>query len=325
MWSRSLLPALLLAAFAAIFAACGLGVAQVAAPEPLMARPDVPNAQAAEAAATAILHRALHEAVWGIPARSEVRQEIVLNGQRSTGFGDFVRGGQGGGKLRMSLRLAAGNQFHHLIQVSDGELMYSHEEIAEESRRMRVDLGRIRERLVITTDSLNDPTIAMYLAVGGQAELLRKLCQQYRWLAARPGEVAGEPVIWLTGKVAEQPVQTRALAEIDTINRDLFAFLPTYTEVAIGREEASFPFWLYELRQFRPVEASSLMQYSTELSVKIEYPHPNPLTAEQLTPELFEFQLNNEPFIDETKKYLPPPTLAGAGSPAPFNSSVFNR
>jgi hypothetical protein len=278
-----------------------------------------PSGTANKEAALAVLHAALHEAVWGGPAQSEVRQEIELNGQRSTGFGDFVRGGQGSGRLRMNIRLAAGNQFHHLIQVCDGELMYSHEELGNTSRRTRVDLGRVRERLVITSDSLNDPVIAMYLAIGGQAELLRKLSQQYEWTGLRPGDVAGEPVWWLVGKLAEQPVAVRAHADIDTLTPDAFGFRPRDVQVAIGRENSAMPFWLFEVRQSRSTDASSPPDYSTDLTVKIEFPNPQKLAAAQLTPELFEFQLNNEPFVDETKKYLAPPTAfssqgaAGAG------------
>ena len=128
-----------------------------------------------------ILHQSLHEAVWGQPIACDVRQTIEVYDRKMTGFGKYVRGGRGSGKIRMSLQLPAGDQMNSLLQVSDGELLYSMETIGGISKRTRVDLAKVRERLTITTEWLNDPVTAMYLAIGGQAELLRKLCKQYHW------------------------------------------------------------------------------------------------------------------------------------------------
>ncbi len=161
-----------------------------------------------------IMHLALHEAVWGGAAACDVRQTMELYGHKLSGFGKYVRGGQGSGKLRMSLQLPAGDQMNSLLQVSDGELLYALENIGGKARRTRVDLGKVRERLTISPESLNDPVIAMYLAIGGQAELLRKLCQQYEWTTVEAGKLGEEPVWWLTGRLAQTPPPERALQKL---------------------------------------------------------------------------------------------------------------
>ncbi len=114
----------------------------------------IPATESPQEIGQQIMHRALHEAVWGSPALCDIRQTIQLYQHRTTGFGKYVRGGQGGGKLRMSLQLPAGDQMNTLLVVSDGELLYSHERIGDISQRTRVDLDKVRNRLVITTDSL---------------------------------------------------------------------------------------------------------------------------------------------------------------------------
>lgn len=268
----------------------------------------IPAARSSHDIALQILFQSLHEAVWGPPALSEVRQSIQLGNHQMTGFGKYVRGGQGSGKLRMSLQLPAGDQMNTLLQVSDGELLVTQELIGGVSQRSRVDLGKVRERLVFTTDSPNDPAVAMYLAIGGQAEVLRKLCQQYNWIKVEEGTLGSEPVWWLTGKLANEPPLVRALAEVDTA---LFipnqsALLPTDALVAIGRREASVPFWLFQIEQFRSSEGVTDLGHRAQLSVATEWASPTRLTTAQLTADLFESKLANEHFVEETKLYLPP-------------------
>lgn len=268
----------------------------------------IPATRSPQEIAMQILFQSLHEAVWGQPALSDVRQSIQLRGHQMTGFGKYVREGQGTGKLRMSLQLPAGDQMNTLLQISDGELLVTQELIGSVSQRSRVDLGKVRERLVITTDSLNDPVIAMYLAIGGQAEVLRKLCQQYNWVKVEEGMLGAEPVWWLTGELAVEPPSVRALSEVDTA---LFlpnqsALLPTAAMVAIGRREASVPFWLFQIEQFRSSDEVSGLGHRAQLSVATEWASPTLLAPAQLTEDLFESKLANEHFAEETKLYLPP-------------------
>ncbi len=268
----------------------------------------IPASRTPQEIALQILFKSLHEAVWGQPVLSDVRQTIQLHGHQMTAFGKFVRGGRGEGKLRMSLQIPAGDQMNSLLQVSDGDLLVTQELIGSISQRSRVDLEKVRERLVFTSDSPNDPVIAMYLAIGGQAEVLRKLCQQYRWVKVEEGMLASEPVWWLTGVLAVEPPLVRALSEVDNglFSPNQSALLPTDAIVAIGRREASIPFWLFQIEQFRSSDEVTDLRHRAQLSVATEWASPTRLSPAQLTEDLFESKLANEYFAEETKLYLPP-------------------
>ncbi|MEZ6133748.1 MAG: hypothetical protein R3C53_02445 [Pirellulaceae bacterium] len=282
--------------------------------------PPIPISPAPQEIGTKILHQSLHAAVWGPPALCEVHQTVELYGHKMSGFGKYVRGGQGSGKLRMSLQLPAGDQMNSLLQVSDGELLYTLETIGSVAKRTRVDLGKVRERLVITTQSLHDPVVAMYLAIGGQAELLRKLCQQYEWIKVEAGKLDDQPVWWLTGKLAASPPTTvRALAEIDQLLfvQNQSALLPTEVILAVGRQEANLPYWLFQVEQFRPADLVTPLGYKAKLSIVTEWANPILLSPSQITPELFESKSTDDVFDEENKLYLPPETApAIASSPA---------
>ncbi len=278
----------------------------------------IPTTRTPQEISQQILYQSLHDAVWGHPTLCDVRQTILLRGQQMTGFGKYVRGGQGSGRMRMSLQLPAGDQMNTLLQISDGELLVTQETIGGVSKRTRVDLGKIRERLVITTDSLRDPVIAMYLATGGQAEVIRKLCQQYEWVKVEEGTLGDERVWWLTGKLTSQPPAVRALADVDL---GLFipnqsALLPTNAIVAIGHRDSSTPFWLFQVEQYRSQDEATGLGYRAQLSVATEWAKPTRLTPLQMSADLFDAELANEHFVEETKLYLPP-TPATALVPVP--------
>lgn len=268
----------------------------------------IPTTRSPQDLGAEILHQAIHESVWGMPVACDIRQTIELYGRKMTGFGKYVRGGRGSGRLRMSLQLPAGDQMNSLLQVSDGELLYSLETIGDDSTRTRVDLAKVRERLIITTESLNDPVIAMYLAIGGQAELLRKLYQQYEWTNVEEGELGGTPVWWLTGKLASNPPQRRPVAEIDLqlFVENQSALLPTDVILAIGKSDTPVPYWLMQVEQFRSAQRVSPLGYKSQLSISTEWANPTPLNPSQLIPSLFESKTSNEVFQEENRLYLPP-------------------
>ena len=274
--------------------------------------PPIPPSPSPQVLASKLLYRALHESVWGPPAHCNVRQSISVLGKNLTGFGRYVRAGQGSGKLRMSLQIPAGDQMNSLIQVSNGELLYVREEIGGKSRRTRVDLAKVRERLIITTSSLNDPVIAMYLAIGGQAEVLRKVCQQYEWTKVVEGKLGETPVWWIEGILTYDIPIVRALAQTDQklFVKNRSGLLPSTVRLAIGRSETPVPFWLYQIEQ-RGSSGGEADAAAVRMHVVTEWVQPARLTQEQLSPSLFQVESTNEPFSEDTATYLPPaPTTA---------------
>ncbi len=285
--------------------------------QPSVSPEPIPVTHSPQEVSARILQKAIWESVWGPPAYCVVRQEVEMYGKQLNGKGDYVREGQGSGKLKYYLRMAAGDQINTLLQVSDGQRMMSIEAIGNIRRRSEVDLGRVRDpdRLPLTDTSYRDPVVAMYLAIGGQAEFLRKIYQQYEWFAVRDGQLDNKDVWWLSGKVPPQAITARPTAPVDNM---LFAdnnsgLLPTRIEIAIGKENAPVPFWLYQVEQGRSAEELSPIARNTKLRIVTEWADPKLLAKEQLPPSIFELPSSNEQLFDETEKYLPPPpTMATA-------------
>lgn len=255
-----------------------------------------------------ILQQSILQSVWGPPVHCVVRQSIHLYGKQLSGIGDYVRGGLGSGKLKYSMRMAAGDQLNSLLQVSDGQRLLSIESIGNVQRRTEIDLGKVRRPLVVTSDSIRDPVIAMYLAIGGQAELLRKIYQQYHWEVVREGELSQAEVWWLAGRLPPPPDQTRPTAFTD--NQLMYdnnsGLLPTRIEVAVGKGNAAVPFWLYQIVQQRTAAELSPQARAEDIQILTEWSAPTLLTNVPIPPSMFELPSSNEQLFDETDKYLPP-------------------
>lgn len=277
-------------------------VAQQTEAEPLqtesLAKPAV------QAIATQILHRSLLESVWGKPTVCDVRQSIRMFGKTRSSFGKFVRAGQGSGRLRLSMQIPAGQQMNSLMQVSDGELLSTTVLVGQQSMRTQVDLGKVRERLPLTAGSLQDPVVAMYLAIGGQAELLRNICQQYIWTQVTEGQLGQQKVWWLTGQLNDKPAPYHASALIDQRAFETQSSLkPNRATLAIGHTDSPMPFWLYQAEQWNAKAAED----GTEFHVLTQWDTPVVLTADRLVADMFRLDTSdNQPFQEETKLYMPP-------------------
>jgi hypothetical protein len=276
---------------------------QVAAPERQLPAP-IPATPSAHETGTLLLHNALRQAVWGPPVSCKIRQRTSLLDKQLVSIGTYAHAGQGSGQLKMHVRLATNKEINTLIQVSDGRVMYSTLLIGGVSHRSRIDLYRVREYLgPITTASLEDPVIAMYLAVGGQAELLRKLVLQYKWTHVQAGRLDQIDVWWLSGELATEPPAVRSLAKIDPSYAPCNSgLLPTQVRIALGKGEP-FPLWLYQVEQARENSLTGIKS-DTRLSMLMEFTEPKIL--KELPPETFQSIASNDTIVEETWRYLPP-------------------
>ncbi len=269
-----------------------------------------------EARASQLMINALLQAVWGEGRRCHVKQRIALFDREMVGFGQYAHAGGGTGKLKMSLRFAAGDQLNSFSQVSDGKLLHTTNIMGDKVERRRVDIGKVHEFVPISKAYFEDPVITMYLAIGGQGEILRKLCQQYRWFDVQVDRIGDDDVWLLKGEAAKEPVRVRAFAPIDSLldHKSKTGLLPTYVRVALGRA-APNQLWLFRVEQWKANPMAAVGD-SSPLNAVIEFVQPE--IDKNLPPRMFEdasFASSSDPITDETDKYVPPPPTTAGRAP----------
>lgn len=265
-----------------------------------------------------ILHRSLTLSVWGKPLHANVRQTIAMFGKKMSGIGNYVRGGGGTGRMRYSLRFAADDSLNTLLQVCDGSRMLTIEDIGANKAQREIDLGKIRSqilpRLTLNSKSIHDdPINSIYLAIGGQAEVLRVACQRYYWHTAKESTIDGTPVWLLQGKLADAPpaIHGRAKVDAELFNKPLGGFAMPEIELAIATDQASSPYWLHRLVYRKPEEAPENGPKKTAIIAQTDWSSPKELTEDDMDIHLFQAPVvSSHSFSDETHRYMPPAELA---------------
>ena len=260
-----------------------------------------------------ILKRALLNAVWGTPVHCKIHQEITAAGETIRGTGIYARGGLG--EMKLILQAVAGNSQNKLEQVSDGRRLRVVLRINGEEEGYHVDLTRIHKYLGgFTQEDFTDPKVALHLAIGGQNEKLRGLCQLYEWTSVKATtfqqpETSQETEVWeLTGirtvKDGRLNGVLQGTAPIDggLVASDDAKVAPDTVKIIVARG-GPLPFWLYSVEESR-IAPSALG--GDKLSMRIDY--FDPIIA-KMPPGTFsaeDFASSAGTDIDETVKYQPP-------------------
>lgn len=275
---------------------------------PAPASPGMPNSSS-ELDPDAIVRRAIWQAVWGDPVNSRVRQRISMYGKELIGVGSYCHAGQGSNKLKWQMRLAAADSVTNYLQISDGRLLWTSQQVGEKIEVNRVDLDPIRERIGPVRESdLANPLLAMELAIGGQAELLRSLYHRYKWETAVPTKLDKQPVWLLTGEIRQQPPIPSARAPVDQtmVGASQTGLLPQRVRLALGRTE-QYPFFPHRIEYFKKKEGEGASTWE-QLTVVEFFEVSTPSTLE---PDLFQYEVRDtvEAIQDDTSKYLPASAL----------------
>ncbi len=252
-----------------------------------------------------VIRRAIWQAVWGEPVSARVRQRIAMYGRELVGVGSYHHAGEGSAKVKWQMRLAAGDAVTNFLQISDGRLLWTSQQVNETIELSRLDLGRIREQIgPVRQSDLSNPLLAMELAIGGQAELLRNVYHRYRWDSAIPTKIDQYPVWILSGEIRQTAPIPSARAPIDQamLQPSVSGLLPQRVRLAIGRTE-QFPFFPHRIEYFRQKVEKNQVTWEMVNSVEFfEVSKPKELGA-----EIFQYEVRDsvELIQDDTVKYLP--------------------
>jgi hypothetical protein len=259
---------------------------------------------------------AIRQAVWGPPIACKVQQSTKAFGQQCIAVGDFKSVGQGTGQFRYSVRVTVGETAFDLLQVSDGELMWTQGGKDEPPRK--VNLRQVRESVSYAM-KVSDPRpeVNLVLAVGGQSDLLRALYHRYNWYKAVGGKLSGVDVWQLVGRIRTVPPNIVGVAPIDDENSimgDATTNLPTEVRLTLSRS-ANLPYFPYMIEYFHRNPEAQGQGNSLAVVTRIEFTEPktNVLFSEQE----FQYRVSDstDQIENETKRYLPKSPITGL---APF-------
>jgi len=259
--------------------------------------------------------RAVQQAVWGPSMHCRVKQTSVNGDFQLVGEGEYWTGGLGSGQMKLTMQLAAGELQTNMIQVSDGRLVWTSTDDEEPPRR--VSLDRIRSELGgMARNPTGYPQAALYLAIGGHAEMLRCLYYRYRWFKVWAGKDENGNNVWqLVGTLrTEAPsIASYTIADSYYIQAEPPAELPTDVRLTLDRD-GKLPLFPYNVEYYRREPSldgipGKLVPVSSVTHVVIE----TPIT---ITKELFQYQVREDAdrIEDETNDYLPSYPIADAGT-----------
>ena len=257
--------------------------------------------------------QAVRRAVWGPSMSCRIEQTTNLFGQQMIGLGHCSQAGEGSGQVKMVMRSSSGKSQSTFLQVSDGRLLWSI--TTDGSPPRRVYLDRVRQSIGSTASSPQSPlTTSLYLAIGGQAELLRTLYHRYRYIKIFAAQVNGEPVWQLVGTLRTGPLELRA----HTLNDDLICtvepneFVPTDVRITLvrGTQRDLIPLKIEYFKRTlnKQGELASFEPLSTVIYSEIQ-------VGSHIDETEFAFDDQTAEIEDETADYLPLVPLASAPAP----------
>jgi hypothetical protein len=252
---------------------------------------------------------AIDQLVWGPSFACSIQQTTELEGQTTLAVGDYWHAGQGSGQFKLSQRFSVNESVTTLLQTSDGRGMRTL--FGSTQKLHSLNLDRIRQSLgTISPERPDREELSIYLAIGGQPEIVRMLYHRYRWTKAFAGAINDEEVWQLIGTLRTDPPRIRGNAPVDVISlrSDPPAILPTDVRLTL-RRGGPVPLSPKRIEYFRRIQDDqgnhSMQQFSA-----IEYRNlKSPISN---TEGLFRYsgEEDAEQIVDETPNYMPPSEIA---------------
>ncbi|WP_417731926.1 hypothetical protein [Rosistilla oblonga] len=182
------------------------------------------------------LNGAIRQLVDTGPAfEAKLRQVTRVDGQEVRAVGRYIQSSGLRGLMRMELQSPIGNQTSRFEQTCDGRLTWTREQVGEEVRIRRVDVGRLDE-IAFTSG------VSARFKVGGLPELLDSIAWDYDLQLVR-GVLKETQNVWIIrGTLKESRLQSLLDENEQTI---VPPELPTKVRVALA---ADGPFRLIPVR-----------------------------------------------------------------------------
>ncbi len=239
----------------------------------------------------------------------QLRQQVELLGHRMVGSGTYIEQQAPAARMsRLELRIQLGEQTTSLVQVCDGQSLWTHRRLFDDGKLERVDLHRVHAALRQAGRSEEEVALVNYQRLCGLGKLLGGFRQSFQFDAPQPGIWGTEelPVWRLVGRWSPQrlaellPGHAAALAENQEIDpADLPAQMPDQVVLLLGQADL-FP---YRIEYRRTQGSRGRFQVTMDLY--------DPVFDAPIAPRRFAYARGNTAEIDAT-----PGVLRSLGLPA---------
>ena len=247
---------------------------------------------------------AVYRSVFGPSFSCQFRQKTHLYERTLTSVGNYVQAGNGSGQFKLLLKSTVGDDVKKTQQTSDGRMLWT--SLGPEFSFRTVNLDSVRNALAKNRKNAKPvPEDALYLAIGGQPELLRSLYIRYRWHKIYAGKLNEQAVWQLVGASRSEPPNLSSHTLFDeSISTIQSSDFPSEVRLTLQRGE---PLDLVPLRieYFHRTKSSEGKTSTLTALSTIEYFGIENL--ERPSPDHFTIRLPEDARSreDETQRYLP--------------------
>ena len=259
--------------------------------------------------ANSLLQRSLATLQQQHSIAAEVAHCVNLFGKRLVGKGVYREERSGPYPLvRFELKTATGETQSGLLQVCDGQYMWTRRDLLENVRIYRVDLDRVTNALeeqgraggVIKGVSCGE--LGGIVALGGMTGLLRALQESFQFDSFESDVLYDLPVWRLRGQWKADKLAKLLPEQAETIKQgrgevdftQLPEHIPDCIFVTLGKDDF-FPYRL-EFHRTEKLSGDSHMIAAMQL-MKVSFNVP-------LDPKCFTFEPEDLPVIDRTEEYI---------------------
>lgn len=243
--------------------------------------------------ASQLIHQAIAALERHPSIEARITQVVRLFDEQLVGSGSYLQGPPGTSQIWFELRLKVGTQEHNLLEVCDGEYLWTLRQKDGDSSLSRLNVQRVFQR---QRELSADPqSFRPRLAMGGLRRLIDALATSLEFGSLEQGVEKGVRVwklrgSWTPAQLAQLlPEQQPAIERGEPADlSQLSEHVPDHVVISLGRDDA-FPYRI----EYRRGETSLVTM--TFSDVRFDRP---------LDPRRFRYQPADLKIVDITQTYL---------------------